>query len=132
MPDPIRLTGEISKIDEDQRLVFGWASVVEVGGEALVDKQGDVISEADMEQMAYRFAEDYRDASEMHVRAGVGKMVESMAFTREKQKALGIDLGKSAWWVGFRITDDKTWAGVKSGQYPMFSIEGVGDREAIA
>ena len=33
--------GEIAKADVDKQQLFGWASVVEVDGEPVVDLQGD-------------------------------------------------------------------------------------------
>ena len=126
-----RLSGEVFKLDEDRRLVFGWASIVEKDGKEVVDRQGDVISETDMEEMAYKFTLTSRKAGEMHETIGVGRLVESIAFTKEKQKALGIDLGKVGWWVGFKVDDDEVWKSVKDGTYRAFSIGGKGIREKI-
>jgi len=52
-------------------------------------------------------------------------------FTKEKQKALGVDLGKTGWWVGWQITDDKIWKRIKEGELEAFSIGGRGVRSAI-
>lgn len=35
------------------------------------------------------------------------------------------------WWIGFRVTDPDVWDKVKSGEYPMFSIEGEAVREEV-
>ena len=35
--------GAILKTDDEQRMVYGWASVVTEKGEPVVDRQGDVI-----------------------------------------------------------------------------------------
>ena len=40
------IEGKILKADEEQRIVYGWASVITENGERVVDRQGDVI-EAD-------------------------------------------------------------------------------------
>lgn len=124
-------TVRILKVDEDQHLVFGWFSEIEKNGKPIEDSQGDVISEADLEKAAYGFVLDARVAGEMHKRIGVGALIESMVFTREKQKAMGIDLGKISWWGGFRISDEDTWAKVKSGKLPAFSICGVAESTPI-
>lgn len=121
----------IAKVDKDQQLVFGWVTIAEEGGKPLVDRQGDVITPDDMEKMAYNFVLHCRKAGEMHERVGVGKLVESIVFTKEKQKALGVDLGKVGWWVGFYISDPAVWAKVKSGEYSAFSIHGKGVRTKI-
>jgi hypothetical protein len=48
--------------------------------------------------------------------------------TREIQQALGINLGRSVWLVGFEITDEGTWQAVKRGELKAFSIGGTGKR----
>lgn len=120
----------IVKTIPEQRLVFGWASVIEENGQSVVDSQGDVISEADLEKAFYGFAQDFRVAGEMHERYDAGEMVECMVFTREKQAALGIDLKKIGAWVGFRVSE-KIFDKVKSGEYRAFSIGGSGNRVAV-
>ncbi len=127
-------TADITKVDADKHLVFGWVTVAEEKGKPLVDKQGDVMSPEAMEDMAYNFTLNCRKGGEMHwkEKVGVGKLVESMAFTKEKQEALGIDLGKVGWWCGFKISDPDVWAKVKDGTYKAFSIHGKGLRQKIA
>jgi hypothetical protein len=128
----VTLDGQVTKIDRKQQLVFGWASVAEVAGKSLVDRQGDVLSEDEMEKMAYRYVSGIREMGVMHKDVGgLGELVESMVFTREKQKAMGIDLGKSAWWIGFRVTNPAVWKRVESGELKAFSIHGKGVREKI-
>ena len=62
---------------------------------------------------------------------GVGRMIESMMFTCEKQDALGICLNMEGWWLGFKVDDPNTWAQIKRGELPEFSIGGKGDRKEI-
>lgn len=119
---------EVRKVDEEQRLVFGWFSVVEKDGEPVVDREGDVILAEDLEKAAYGFVLKARVAGESHMRVGVGDLVESVMFTKEKQEALGIDLGMVGWWGGFKVSDEEVWKAVRSGDYPMFSIGGTGNR----
>jgi hypothetical protein len=124
---------EITKVDEDQNLVFGWANIVEKDGVVVTDSQGDQIDIVDLEKAAYDYAMFSREAGEMHERTtGVGQMVESMVMTLEKQAALGIPQGSTplGWWVGFKLAPD-TFAKVKDGTYPMFSIGGLASREEI-
>jgi len=127
----MRFTGEILKLREDENLVFGWASIVaDEDGEEIVDFQGDVISEDELERTAYDFVLTSRKAGEMHEVIGVGKLVESIVFTAEKQKALGLDPGTLpiGWWIGFKVDDD-IFDKIKTGEYQMFSIGGEGIRE---
>lgn len=125
------LRSNIEKVDDDERMVFGWFSVIEEGGECVVDKQGDIITEDDIEKAAYDFVLNARIAGDMHIRKGVGQLVESMVFTKAKQEALGIDLKKVGWWGGFYISDDTVWKSIKNGDMPMFSIGGRGTREDL-
>lgn len=115
---------EIKKSDPDQKLIFGWASVIEKDGMVIVDKQGDIIPVAELENAAYEFTLTSRNHGDMHRKIAKGGLVESMVFTHEKQKALGIDLGQVGWWVGFKVHDDELWAAHKRGERPEFSIGG--------
>ena len=126
----------IYKSDDDRRLVFGWASVaIRTNGTQIEDWQGDVIDPEDLEDAVYEYVLEFRDAGEEHISTlrKKGKLVESVVFTKEKMKAMGIPEGivPEGWWIGFKVQDDEAWAKVKSGQYSMFSIEGSGVREPI-
>ena len=128
-PEKIPLT--ITKSIEDKRLVFGWANVaVRVDGEQIIDWQQDAIDTEELEKAAYEYVAEFGTAGEMHQRGGVGRVVESIVFTKEKAGALGIptDLLPEGWWVGFKIDDDEVWEKVKSGEYSMFSIGGKAQR----
>jgi len=132
----------ITKVQDDQRLVFGFFNINKIGGELVEDLQGDLMETDTLEKAAYDFVLNARVAGEEHVRKGVGRLVESMMFTYEKQaailKCLGeqgisarIDLGCEGWFGGFRVDDDDVWDAVKKGDYPAFSIGGSGAREPI-
>jgi hypothetical protein len=54
-----------------------------------------------------------------------------MVFTKETQAALGIDLKKTGWWIGFKVDDDTVWDAIKSGKYRAFSIGGMALRETV-
>lgn len=126
----------IAKADEDQRLVFGWASVARTAdGQIVKDWQEDTIEPEEMEKAAYEYVLKFRATGERHNPAlrNKGRLVESVVLTKEKQAAMGIPEGyvDEAWWVGFYIDDDKAWEGIKKGEYEMFSIEGQGKREKL-
>lgn len=125
---------KIQKSEDDKMLAFGWANVaISANGEQLQDYHDDLIDPDELEQAAYAFVELYREGGEMHERGGCAVLVESMVFTKEKQNALGIPDGTlpEGWWIGFKVTDPDVWDKVKSGEYPMFSIEGEAVREEI-
>lgn len=124
----------VMKSDDERRLVFGWANVaVRVDGEQIIDWQQDAIDTADLENAAYEYVAQFGTAGEMHRRGGIGRVIESVVFTKEKADALGIppDILPEGWWIGFKITDDEVWEKIKSGEYSMFSIEGKAVREPM-
>lgn len=123
----ITFCAEIIEKKEDQQLIFGWASVIEEKGETIIDYEGDIISEVELEKAFYDFVLNARVAGEMHINKNAGRLVECIVFTKEKQKVLGIDLGKVGAWVGFKVDKD-VFAKVKDGTYKMFSIGGIGIR----
>ena len=127
-----KATGKIAKLDEEQRLVFGWASIIEKDGKPVVDYQGDILSPEELENAAYNYILKSRQAGEMHEVIGVGKIVESIVFTEEKIKALGLKKGALpiGWWIGFKV-EPEVYDKVKDGTYQMFSIGGKGIRELI-
>lgn len=129
------VTGDIEKVDEEKRLVFGWASIgYEADGTLVGDRQGDFLDDVEeIEKSAYAFVTDSRDGGEMHVRKGVSTLVESFVSTPEKWEAMGIPEGvlPIGWWCGFKISDDTVWEKVKKGEYRMFSVHGKGVRKAI-
>lgn len=125
--------GKIIKIDDDKKLVFGWASIIkDTQGKILLDRQDDFIdSEEELEKAAYDYVLKSRDGGEMHIRKGVSTMVESIVLSEEKQKALGIPHGvvPIGWWVGFKVNDSRVWNEVKKGGYIGFSVHGTGKRD---
>ena len=139
----------ISKLDDEQQIVFGFAQVAVNKGETdpLIDHQGDVVDPEDLAKAAYDFVLDSREGDVMHVGDVASHLVESMAFTIEKLEKFAttpdgfIDQGvlevlKRAiplgWWVGFKVDDPAAWQGVKNGTYPMFSVAGQAIREEIS
>lgn len=122
---------QIQKSNDDRMLAFGWANVsLTEEGEQIEDWQQDMIDPEVLEDAAYQFVELYREGGEMHERGGAAVLVESMVFTEEKMKVLGIPEGTLpvGWWIGFKVTDADVWEKVKDGTYSMFSIEGEGER----
>lgn len=121
----------ITKSDDDQMIVFGWANVsMRIGDELIEDWQEDIIEPDELEAAAYDFVELYREGGEMHERGGVATLIESVVFTKEKMEAMGIPEGMLpvGWWIGFKVTDRDVWEKVKDGTYSMFSIEGEAER----
>ena len=119
----------IKKSDEEKKQVFGWANIAaEADGTQIIDRQNDMIDIEDLEKSAYEYVLNFGDAGEEHKKElrQKGRLIESVVFTEEKRKAMGIpeETIPYGWWVGFQIFDDNTWTKIKSGEYSMFSIEG--------
>lgn len=138
----VTVAGEFSKFDDDKRVAFGWASITDIDGAPVVDRQGDVIKIDDLEDAAYAYVLESRVGGEMHrkeiqkgVKFGpkkVATLVESMVFTPEKVEKMGLPVGAipNGWWVGFKVEDEAVWGKVKKGDYAGFSIHGMGKRVA--
>lgn len=128
-------TFDIKKYYDDEQLVFGWASVAkDKDGNRPIEWQGDEIEMDDMEPAVYDFVLSQGITKEMHrVEKARGQVVESVIFTKEKMKAMGIPEGTvpEGWWIGFKLSDKETFMKVKAGIYKMFSIEGKGVRTPI-
>ena len=123
----IQKTAPVLKIDEEQKMVFGWANVAMMNeNEPVVDLQDDTIDGATLEKAAYDYVRRYRVVNDMHKGAAVGDLVESFVLTPEKLKAMGLKRDGApavGMWVGYKL-DDEEWAAFKRGERPMFSIEG--------
>ena len=125
---------KIQKQNDDKRIAFGWAyQCVTKTGEQCVDHSGDIVDVSEIEKAAYRFVKLYREGSDNHERGGIGTIIESMVFTKEKAEALGLPEGvmPEGWWVGFEVTDEEVWKKIKTGEYTMFSIEGTASRVPV-
>lgn len=127
--------GEFSKLDDDKRLAFGWASVIEVNGVPVVDTQGDLIHPDDLETAAYSYIQKSRKGGHMHRRneldepVHVSDIVESVVFTKEKIAKMGLpESTPIGWWIGVKVHDDDVWGEVKKGGLAGFSIHGRGRR----
>ncbi len=128
MSESVTLSGEfaVAKTDDDAQVVFGWASVAQkADGTAVVDSDNELIDPAALETAAYDFVLTSREGGADHTGAPVGRLVESIVFTAEKQEALGLAPGTLpiGWFVGYKIDDPSVWASVKSAERVMFSID---------
>lgn len=127
----IEFGAEILKADDEKRIVYGWASVYEMNGESVVDKQGDMLDEDEVMKMAHAFMREVRVGKAMHRGHPVGEIVESLVLTTDVQKSLGIDLGKAGWYIGMKINDEAVWDRIKKQELQAFSIGGSGKRKAM-
>lgn len=133
---------EIAKgleVDEEKRQVFGWLSISEIDGVPVTDHQNDYVPIEEMEKSAYAYVISSRKGGDMHSRVKkdwlvdqplhVSDLIESMVYTDEKIRAMGLpDDHPRGWWGGFQINDDAVWEKVKNGERLGFSIHGSGKR----
>jgi len=122
----------VVKIDEEQRMVYGWASVVSKNGVEVEDLHGDIIQPEVLEKAATQFMKEVRVGAEMHERDAKNQpiqkadIIHSFVLTNDIMKLLGISSQQEGWIIGAFIKDDALWAKYKSGEYPAFSIAGDG------
>lgn len=120
----------ITKIEPEKQIVWGWAYVSEENGQQVVDHSGDIADAETVEKAAHGFVRDSRVGGVLH-KDEAGEIVDSLFFSKAVQDALGIDLHKVGWFIGFHVTDPDAWAGVKDGTFTAFSIAGSADTEEL-
>jgi hypothetical protein len=125
------LEGQILKTDDEQRMVYGWASVVTEKGEPVIDRQGDVIEPETLVKAVNNFMEHVRVGKAMHTGEQVGVVVHSLPITKEIGEALGIQSDREGWVVAYKVYDDAVWGMVKSGELAAFSIGGRAMKEEM-
>ena len=108
----MKIFAEIAKIDEEQRLVMGYAST-----EAM-DKQGEIVK-LDAIKAALPDYLEFGNIREMHQPSAVGI-------------AKGAEVDETGLYLTAKVVDDAAWTKVKEGVYKGFSIGGkVTARDAI-
>lgn len=138
MEDDISIRVEIAKrsIDEDQRLVGGFAYVAKRGGELLHDTQGDSIEPEVLREAVHEFVKSGRTMGVMHIAGDDGKPVSGgeiveMAVFAGDFRPPGMDPDVDALWIVAKVHDDAAWRMVKAGMLTGFSIGGKGLREEL-
>ena len=124
--------GEVTKVDNEQRVVYGYASVVSKNGEVVVDRQGDVITAETMEKAATQFMLGARNGLTMHSGEPTTTIVHSMPLTKQIMDSFGIQCDKEGWLIAVKVHDDATWDRMKKGEFTGFSIGGRAKKVQIA
>jgi phage head maturation protease len=104
MKNKLNVFAEIAKYDEEQRLVYGYAST-----EAL-DGQGERVAKAAIEEALPDYLK-YGNIREMHSNSAVGVTEEA-------------SIDEKGLYVVAKVVDDTAWKKVKEGVYKGFSIGG--------
>jgi hypothetical protein len=127
----------VRKLDDDQHMVWGWANVITVKGQPVVDEHKDIIEPDTMEKAATEFMKDVRTHAAMHrydwVVKGddlvhepvqIGTVVHSLPLSYGLAKLLGVSTDVEGWIVGVHVTNESEWQKYKDGTYKSFSIGG--------
>lgn len=121
---------KVVKVNEELRLVFGWANVTMYDGEEVIDTQNDVMDSQVLVKGFMDFMSESRVGGVMHLRdqngapVGAGEIVFAFPFTADVKKAMGIDIPEEGVVIGFRADSDAVWEAVKSRKLQAFSIAG--------
>jgi hypothetical protein len=124
------MEGKILKVDEEQQIIYGWASVATLKGEHIVDHQEDVIKMDVLEKAVNDFMENVRVGKTMHVGEQTGIVLHSMPLSKEICSALDIQSDMEGWVVGYKVYDSEVWDMVKTGKLRAFSIGGRAVKES--
>lgn len=133
-PESVVADSEIVAKNSDDQTIFGWAKIARTkDGKVLVDREGDAISVEELEKGVYDYVLNSRDGGEVHVNRGIGTVIESMVFTKEKIAKLGLPDNSvhEGWWIGFQIHDAGVWEKIKKDEYTSFSVHGTGRRVPV-
>lgn len=125
------IEGQILKADDEQRIVYGWASVITENGERVVDRQGDVIEADTLVKAVNDFMEHIRVGKTMHKGEQTGMVIHSLPITKEIGDSLGIQSDREGWVVAYKVYDEEVWNMVKSGELAAFSIGGRAIKEKL-
>ena len=116
----------IIKTDTPRQIAYGWASIIERDGRAVVDLQHDQIALADLEKAVESFMSRGAPIKSMHAGGPIGYVVESFISSPDKLEKMGLDPDAMprGWWIGVRVTDPETWSRIERGELRAFSIGG--------
>ena len=137
--DKLTFTMEKEKTihDDENNLIFGWGYVaIEKDGKQVTDHSGEFVDEEtlkDLEIATYGFNIGSRKSGFGHKGLAKGYLAESMFFTKEKLKVLGLseDALPQGTWLGVWFPDDEDYAKIKKMKSPMFSMEGSAIKEEV-
>lgn len=112
-------------LDKEKRLITGVVLEPEI-----VDAHGDIISELDIEETAFRFMELHQTIGKQHSEKAKAVPVES--FITREDTTIGDQLVvKGTWVMTVKVLDDKLWEDAKNGEFTGFSIGGVAKTEDL-
>lgn len=123
--------------DASNQCLFGWAYArTTKDGEQSIDHSGEFVKAEDFESLelaVYGYNLASREADTQHDMIAKGYLIESVVFTKEKIKAMGIPEGivPEAVWMGYFFPDEDVWKQIIEMPNPMFSIYGSAKKEIV-
>ena len=126
-----------SSVDNDRRLVGGFAYVSKAHGELLHDTQGDSIDPEDLREAVHEFMKSGRTMGVMHMQGDDGRPIRGgeiveMAVLAGDFMPAGMPRDREGLWIVAKVEDEAAWRMVKSGVFKGFSIGGAGVRVPVA
>jgi cation transport regulator ChaB len=125
------MAGNIFKFDEEQGIVYGWASVVTEKGKPVYDLDGDMIPVPELVNAVNEFMLNERVGKVMHSGEQAGTILHSFLLTDDISAALGVQVDREGWIVGYKVDDPEILAKVKDGTFTGFSIGGRAIQEEV-
>lgn len=123
----------IRKNKDGSIVVGGWANVAaRKNGTTVIDSHGDYTTPEELQSAAYEHVYQWGISNIQHqMGTDCGVLVESIAFTAKKAKAMGLPEGSVplGWWVAYRYSDPTVVQAILDGTLRSFSIEGVAEMD---
>lgn len=129
---------QVSEVDTNLGIVFGWAIISKIKGKDYFDVQGDHIPERSMLMASAGFMQGARVAGNMHRQIDaqgtverIGTIIFAWPMTTEIMKSMKLQSDFSGLMVGMKVDSPKVLEKFRSGAYTGFSIGGrrIVDRE---
>ena len=116
---------EVTGVDKQLGIVFGWGMVTDIDGEPYYDLDNQHVTSNSMVKATSKFMEGLRKSNDMHTDSDVGVVMHSFPLSPEIAKSMGVSSRISGWMVGVKPTPE-VLEKFESGEYTGFSIEGSG------
>lgn len=137
--EPVNLRVPLTKRNDEERMVYGFAAVTEKDGQPYFDSQGDSMSIATVRKAWRSFTGSGGMNHQTVKKAGTeqvvetGRVVEGLVIDDTVADALMVELqkGRRGLFIGYHATDESVWDQVKKGLLQGFSIGGRGKRRKV-
>ena len=122
-PIEVQVQAEVTKIDDELGIVFGWGIITHKQGGEYVDLQDDHVTEKCLLESTVEYMQHCNVLKEMHQGGQVGEVIFGFPLTDDIAKAFGIECELRGFMMGVK-PDAPTLAKFKSGELTGFSLGG--------